>query len=126
MLCCLSVPRCTTGSWTRFFDGDNPTGTGDYETTEILLRNHPGEMCRNPTSFDARVVSTNASFDTVGQVLQVNLTHGISCINSDNTGDCLDYKIRFCCPTRERCAFESSFNVQLLQLHMIIESLVIQ
>ena len=78
-------------------------------------------MCRNPTSFDARVVSTNASFDTVDQVLQVNLTHGISCINSDNTGDCLDYKIRFCCPTRECSVFVSSSNIQDLVQQIWLE-----
>jgi len=92
---------CLGGYWTQFFDRDNPSGNGDYEITSYLRREYPGRLCSNPIGIDARVISTDAPYYTSGQSVVISPQDGLQCINARNSGRCLDYKVRFCCPTGE-------------------------
>ncbi|XP_056588810.1 uncharacterized protein si:dkey-205h13.2 [Triplophysa dalaica] len=88
----VSTEKCTT----RWFDRDNPGGTGDYELLSDLLILYPGFICPNPIDIEAQTVSgTPAS-----NVFQVySATQGLVCVNAAQAGGvCADYKVRFICP----------------------------
>jgi len=95
----LFLPVCLGGYWTQFFDRDNPSGNGDYEIASYLRREYPGRLCSNPIGIDARVVGSNAPYYTTGQSIVISVQSGLQCVNARNTRHCLDYKVRFCCPT---------------------------
>ena len=95
-------PACADGQWTQFFDRDQPSGNGDYETLNDINGENPGRACSNPTAVDARVVSNGNDYRTAGQVVRVNASLGLVCQNSQQSDgrQCLDYRIRFCCPSK--------------------------
>ena len=95
-------PSCLNGRWTQFFDRDQPSGNGDYETLIDINRQYPGRACSNPTAVDARVVSNGNDYRTAGQVVRVSTSHGLTCENSRQRDRrrCLDYRVRFCCPSK--------------------------
>jgi len=100
VFCGLSVPKCGEGhAWTQFFDRDNPGGYGDYETLSLLLNENPGKLCKNPTAIDARLVSNNDPYQSANQVVTISTSYGFQCVNSQNSGQCEDYEVRFCCPS---------------------------
>lgn len=47
------VPEC----WTDWFDRDNPTGTGDWETLNHHRYENPGKVCPKPVDIEARTLS---------------------------------------------------------------------
>jgi len=56
-------------------------------------------MCRYPILVDAKVALTNVPHWDSGQILSVSPQGGLKCVNAQNPGGCLDYKVRFlCCP----------------------------
>ena len=95
------TPNCTDGTWTEFFDQDNPSGNGDFELLRDLVSSQLQQtfICRNPTSIDVRLL--NGSDYRVGnQNVRIAVNFGFECRN-DNQNDsrnCLDYMVRFCCP----------------------------
>jgi len=96
----ITEPKCAEGhAWTQFFDRDNPSGYGDYETLNHLLNENPGKLCKKPTAIDARLVSNNAPYQSANQVVTISTISGFYCVNSQNSGLCKDYKVRFCCPS---------------------------
>ncbi|XP_072313277.1 mucin-5AC-like [Eucyclogobius newberryi] len=90
------VPK---GCWTDWFDRDNPSGTGDWETLEHLHNEHPGKICENPLFLEAQT-TTGGSVASTGDVISINSpSSGFVCINDVQTsGTCEDYKVRFYCP----------------------------
>lgn len=46
-------PEC----WTDWFDRDDPTGTGDWETLYNLRLENPGKICDKPVDIEARTLS---------------------------------------------------------------------
>ena len=94
------TPVCRNGQWTKFFDRDNPSDTGDYETLSDINKENPGDACSNPTAVQARVKSTQKDYRTTQQVVQINTSLGFVCKNrcQANQRKCLDYEVRFCCP----------------------------
>ncbi|KAJ8369770.1 hypothetical protein SKAU_G00097980 [Synaphobranchus kaupii] len=87
------------GCRTRWFDMDNPTGRGDYETVVQLQRMHRGEICSQPIGIEATTVSGTPALQTGDTFLVYDATHGLACINTQQHGGlCQDYRVRFTCP----------------------------
>ncbi|XP_061684425.1 mucin-5AC-like isoform X2 [Syngnathoides biaculeatus] len=86
--------------WTPWFDRDNPSGTGDYETLADLLKENPGKVCEHPIEIEVKTKS-GASVGTTGDVIHTSNAHtGFICRNRDQLHDglCADYQVRFLCP----------------------------
>ncbi|KAI8498127.1 hypothetical protein Bbelb_240710 [Branchiostoma belcheri] len=98
--CTLSVPDCAEGSWTGWFDRDDPWDTGDWETLTSLRRENTGQICSAPTAVHARVISTQAEASLAGEdIFSYDTTTGFICRKQDQDDNtCLDYEVRFCCP----------------------------
>ena len=43
----------STVCWTEWFDRDNPSGTGDWETLIHLRTEYPGAICEEPLYIEA-------------------------------------------------------------------------
>lgn len=61
---------CLAGCRTRWFDVDNPTGKGDYETLIQVQMTYPKEVCSQPVAIEAMTVSGVPAHKT-GEVFQV-------------------------------------------------------
>ncbi|KAM9811531.1 uncharacterized protein ACBT44_011065 [Syngnathus typhle] len=82
--------------WTPWFDRDDPSGTGDYETLYELHKKYPGKICERPSRIEV-LTTSGASFESTGNVIQLSDTHtGFICQNTDQP--CANYKVRFMCP----------------------------
>ncbi|XP_078670996.1 uncharacterized protein LOC144911081 [Branchiostoma floridae x Branchiostoma belcheri] len=81
--------------WTRWFDRDNPSGTGDWETLTDLRNENPGQICDNPSGIEARVVGTGTPAAVTGDTFtHFNVFSGFVC----QPTTCHDYEVRFWCP----------------------------
>lgn len=47
------APEC----WTDWFDRDDPSGTGDWETLSNLRAQYPGKICPKPVDIEAKTLS---------------------------------------------------------------------
>ncbi|XP_035014454.1 uncharacterized protein si:dkey-205h13.2 isoform X2 [Hippoglossus stenolepis] len=93
-------PDFCQGCRTRWFDVDNPTGTGDYETLLQLQMLYPSEVCNQPVAIEAMTLFDVPAHET-GDVLQeYDATRGFSCVNAEQPDGkrCQDYKVRLTCP----------------------------
>ena len=97
-----SPSACVDGKWTDYFNIDNPSNDGDFETLSDLRRLHSDQLCTNPTAVDARLAINKKDYRLAGQVIHMNTTIGFICMNREQTNrrGCLDYQVRFCCPKR--------------------------
>ncbi|XP_077422338.1 mucin-5AC-like [Vanacampus margaritifer] len=88
-------PEC----WTRWYDRDDPSQTGDFETLDDLRRENSMEICHVPIQIEAQTVSGD-SVDTTGETIRLfDTTRGFACVNADqSSGHCSDYRVRFRCP----------------------------
>ncbi|CAL8392275.1 unnamed protein product [Arctogadus glacialis] len=88
------LPCVNTRCWTEWFDRDNPSGTGDWETLRELRIQYPGSICDEPLYIEAVTVDTMTPALATGQNFFIfNPTTGFVCRNSDQTKrGCLDYK----------------------------------
>ncbi|KAI8494281.1 hypothetical protein Bbelb_280410 [Branchiostoma belcheri] len=95
-----SCPYCLAGSWTDWFNRDQPWGDEDNEMLTHLRQDYPGQICATPTAVHARVNSTHQEASLTGQhIHSYDTTAGFVCRNVDQPdGVCLDYEVRFCCP----------------------------
>ncbi|XP_077396778.1 mucin-5AC-like isoform X2 [Festucalex cinctus] len=96
----IGVQATSNECWTRWFDRDNPSGTGDYETLPELHKENPDKICQYPIQIEVKTKS-GASVGSTGDVIHVSDVHtGFVCRNQDqpNNGQCSDYKVRFLCP----------------------------
>uniref|UniRef100_A0A3P8X480 Mucin-5AC-like n=1 Tax=Cynoglossus semilaevis TaxID=244447 RepID=A0A3P8X480_CYNSE len=91
---CSTSPKC----WTPWFDRDNPSGTGDWETLKDLYCENPGKICSSPLQIDVQT-TFGGSVDSTGDVIAVaDTASGFICKNSDQKcGKCKDYRVRFEC-----------------------------
>uniref|UniRef100_A0A8C5G9N4 WxxW domain-containing protein n=1 Tax=Gouania willdenowi TaxID=441366 RepID=A0A8C5G9N4_GOUWI len=84
--------------WTKWFDRDNPSGTGDWELLKDLRNENPGQICEKPLAMEV-VTAGNPSIAAIntGQIFYINNPHkGFVCRNKDQKhGGCFDYKVRF-------------------------------
>ncbi|KAL7882020.1 hypothetical protein AOLI_G00088690 [Acnodon oligacanthus] len=101
-----STDRLETFHWsgrvacyTQWFDRDDPSGTGDYETLADLIKNYQGKICPKPMSIQAATL-TGVPAESIGQVFaSYDVLTGFICKNPQLNGECcLDYKVRFKCP----------------------------
>ncbi|XP_027020501.1 cartilage intermediate layer protein 1 [Tachysurus fulvidraco] len=86
--------------FTQWFDRDNPSGKGDYETLSNLRSEYPRKICTRPLSIQAATL-TGVTAESIGQVFQAyDTVTGFACVNSNQRNEecCLDYKVRFGCP----------------------------
>ncbi|XP_013416351.1 mucin-5AC isoform X3 [Lingula anatina] len=107
---CLSVVVQIQGhSWSRWYDRDDPSATGDWETVTELRKSH--YICGGckPIGAECRVKGSSTVFTrwrgSAPDKLAANClpTTGLICKNADqgSGGLCKDYEIRFLCPSTE-------------------------
>nr|XP_061828086.1 uncharacterized protein LOC133614254 [Nerophis lumbriciformis] len=87
------------GCRTRWFDLDDPTREGDYETLLQLLRVYPQEVCSQPVAVEAMTVS-GIPANLTGDVFHMyDASVGFACVNDGQPSGkrCHDYKVRFTC-----------------------------
>uniref|UniRef100_A0AAQ5YLS3 WxxW domain-containing protein n=1 Tax=Amphiprion ocellaris TaxID=80972 RepID=A0AAQ5YLS3_AMPOC len=78
-----------------WFDRDDPSGSGDWETLSDLRKENPGMICRNPFAIDVQSLDGES-----GDVFYRNDPKtGFVCRNKDQPGRkmCSDYRVRFLC-----------------------------
>ncbi|XP_013399109.1 mucin-5AC-like [Lingula anatina] len=104
--CILLVVQVQGHYWTSWFDRDNPSGTGDWET--LSDQKALGEVCGvncDPIAAECRVKGTTTVFTRwAGTAPDKLLYHclpskGLACRNADNPEICKDYEIRYKCPS---------------------------
>uniref|UniRef100_A0A674MBH1 WxxW domain-containing protein n=2 Tax=Takifugu rubripes TaxID=31033 RepID=A0A674MBH1_TAKRU len=90
-------PFCSSICWTKWFDLDNPSGTGDWELLINLHAAFPGQIPNSPNYIQAVTTNNNVPALSTGQVIHVfNPTFGFACRKKDQpNGICKDYKVRF-------------------------------
>ncbi|XP_037605983.1 uncharacterized protein LOC119476638 [Sebastes umbrosus] len=94
-------PFCGGGvCWTKWYDRDDPSGTGDWELLSNLRTENPGQICATPLYIQAVTTDTMTPAIATGEILHIlNPTQGFVCRNMDQkSGTCRDYKVRFGCP----------------------------
>ncbi|XP_039981897.1 cartilage intermediate layer protein 2 [Xiphias gladius] len=94
-------PFCGGGvCWTKWFDRDNPSGTGDWELLIYLKAANPGEICDYPLYIEAVTTDTMTPAIHTGETFfAYSPTQGFVCRKTDQkSGGCRDYKVRFGCP----------------------------
>lgn len=57
--------------WTKWYDRDNPSGTGDWELISNLKTENPGEICNSPLYIEAVTTDTLTPAISTGEVLYV-------------------------------------------------------
>ena len=100
----------TFTGWTQWFDRDDPSGTGDYETLVNLREEHLGVICDSPIQIECRVKSTQEDYTTTGETVTCNTETGFMCRLNQNGGSCLDYEVRFYCGVVESPTCTESWN----------------
>ncbi|KAK3515248.1 hypothetical protein QTP70_012836 [Hemibagrus guttatus] len=88
----VEVPPCPRLCYTQWFDRDDPSGYGDYETLLNLRAENPGKICDHPYSIQAQTLT--GVFPT-GQVFAYyDTVNGFACVNAQQKKPqrCLDYK----------------------------------
>ncbi|XP_076613034.1 cartilage intermediate layer protein 2 [Chaetodon auriga] len=94
-------PFCGGGvCWTRWYDRDNPSGSGDWELLSSLKSENPGEICDYPMYIEAVTTDTATPAIITGETFYAySPTDGLVCRKKDQkSGVCRDYKVRFGCP----------------------------
>ncbi|XP_029429898.1 uncharacterized protein LOC115074513 [Rhinatrema bivittatum] len=88
------------GCWTKWFNRDEPTGTGDFEDVDSIYKANPGAMCTNATNIEARRSSDKMPASVTGEVFfRYNTNYGFACKITDQADyTCDDYEVRFRCP----------------------------
>ncbi|XP_077870489.1 mucin-5AC-like [Saccoglossus kowalevskii] len=97
--CC---PVCNDGYWTEWFDRDDPSVTGDWETTSLAISYFGDKMCSDPSAIQVQTLDGIPAMTTGEKFSQYSPTMGFVCeksVQPDNT--CLDYKVRYCCPVSQ-------------------------
>uniref|UniRef100_A0A087Y0V3 WxxW domain-containing protein n=1 Tax=Poecilia formosa TaxID=48698 RepID=A0A087Y0V3_POEFO len=96
--------------WTQWFDRDDPSGTGDWETIVDLRRENPGKICRDPVDIEAVTLSGLDASQTGENIYLNDLENGFVCRNQDQPDwECSDYKVRLSCAP-DSCENGANFN----------------
>ncbi len=86
----------TVGTWTPWLDRDDPSGSGDYETTALHYKDGSIE-CENPLKIHCATTDKRAWHDS-GDIAICNPTEGLVCKWQDQADrSCEDYHVRFFC-----------------------------
>ena len=88
---------CPLGSWTPWYNSDDPSGEGDDETLTTLRSLYPDVICESPIHFEARIASTGTPLNSSADNVFASRLMGLECVNFVGV-DCDDYEVRFCCP----------------------------
>ena len=83
--------------WTQWYDRDDPTYTGDYETLAEISK-QSGFYCYNPVAIECLTLS-GISANLTGEKVVCDPKIGFQCINADQPDKICnyDYKVRFGC-----------------------------
>ena len=69
---CVFLSLLVTVCWTRWYDRDDPSGTGDWEPLSNLRSENPGQICDNPLYIEAVTTGNNPVLATsTGQTFHV-------------------------------------------------------
>ncbi|XP_068587027.1 LOW QUALITY PROTEIN: mucin-2-like [Cebidichthys violaceus] len=100
---------CNPCEWSPWYDTSFPTlGTpgGDSETYE-KIREAGHKICAKPSQIQCRAEKfPNVTIDNLAQVVQCNLTKGLTCRNEDQSGPlalCFNYQVRVLCCDYSAC-----------------------
>ncbi|XP_022090829.1 uncharacterized protein LOC110979373 isoform X2 [Acanthaster planci] len=106
-------PTVPPTSWTAWYNVDNPDDGTDDETHAAVKAVHPA-VCPTPTQANCRVRFLHTDHVTAGQTLVTGCspTGGLLCRDADQADSrrCLDYEIRFQCPTSNDAFPEPHFH----------------
>ena len=82
--------------WTPWLDRDDPSGYSDYEALSSHLAE--GKACVNPLKVECETLG-GVDWTQTGEVYACTPSGGGVCANAGQPdGQCLDYRVRFCCP----------------------------
>ncbi|TNN60088.1 Cartilage intermediate layer protein 2 [Liparis tanakae] len=86
--------------WTKWYDRDNPSGTGDWESLEDFHKENPGKICPKPLAIEAQTLAGLSVAEAGDVILRQDTTSGLICRNEDQPDGktCSDYRVRFTCP----------------------------
>ena len=93
-------------AWYGWYDVDNPSGDGDFENIGYLNGRYwyslSSELsfCNYP--LDVICVTADAAeipWYMTGLTIKYNKNWGCECINSQNGGGCIDFKVKYLCPS---------------------------
>ncbi|XP_051792632.1 uncharacterized protein si:dkey-205h13.2 isoform X1 [Acanthochromis polyacanthus] len=87
------------GCWTVWFDRDNPSGKGDWETLSDLRKENPGMICDKPLNIEAQTLSGLSVGAAGDKIFRYDVVSGFVCVNNQQPGMrmCNDYRVRFYC-----------------------------
>lgn len=120
-----SAESPASGSWTGWLDRDTPSGSGDYETLADFVK--AGQACPVPVEVQCRT-RDGRDWQAADQSYTCSPEIGGVCRNSDQSGGrCLDYEVRFRCPSgpqlalscnddQSRCTCDSASSCAVLKL----------
>ncbi|XP_023932465.1 cartilage intermediate layer protein 2 isoform X2 [Lingula anatina] len=106
LVCFSALVQIQALRWSAWFDRDNPSGSGDWET--LADQNKIRAVCplSSPIAAECRVRGSSAIFTMTSGSAPNVLAHrcspsvGLVCKNSDQRGSmCSDYEIRYLCPS---------------------------
>ena len=95
---CYNATVCGRYCWSQWFDRDNPSGTGDWETLADIAQQYPWTCARRPVLAECQATDGTPFYQTGNRVI-FNSVDGCICRNIDNfPRRCRDYRIRVLCP----------------------------
>ncbi|XP_033116938.1 uncharacterized protein LOC117116913 isoform X1 [Anneissia japonica] len=83
-------------TWTPWYDRDNPSGTGDWETVSNLLSEHPATMCAKPIGIECQTTA-GQPYTSTNDTVTCYPSNGLVCEQAENGYSCADYRVRFLC-----------------------------
>jgi microsomal dipeptidase-like Zn-dependent dipeptidase len=93
----VSLGTGTTGNWTGWLNRDGPSGSGDWELLSEFLS--AGQVCSSPIGIQCQTTS-GVDWTQSGEASTCDAATGGICRNADQPdGYCLDYRVRFLCPS---------------------------
>lgn len=126
----LSAISISSGCWTNWFDRDNPSGTGDWETLNDFYK-EGYNLCFQPQDVRCRTKNTRRTayryqsdkftlcpidkpYNSTGESVTCTLATGLICKNQDQTSGkrCSDYEVSFLCPC--------NFNLVATRIYLIV------
>ncbi|XP_049446803.1 uncharacterized protein LOC125897487 isoform X11 [Epinephelus fuscoguttatus] len=88
--------------WTKWYDRDDPSGTGDWELLSTLKKENPGQICDSPLQIEAVTTDDMTPAVSTGEIFfSYSPIKGFVCRQEDQKSHkCRDYKVRFRCPCK--------------------------
>ncbi|XP_033112708.1 cartilage intermediate layer protein 1-like [Anneissia japonica] len=86
-------------SWTPWYDRDNPSGTGDWESVGSLLTENPSTMCQKPVAIECQTTA-GQPYTSTDDTVSCCPSAGLVCKQAENGNSCADYRVRFLCPDK--------------------------